>query len=116
MSPITFDPNDYNPPPEEPRLDGVLKCPRCSNSKHFIILIQLSSCGTITTIPEAFQSAEWCSWNMVQCAECWHYLVDGGKWRTGEAPRPKPSKGDILKSIPLEVLEALLRKKEGLER
>ena len=112
----SFNPDDYNPVMEEPSIKGVLQCPHCGNNKHFLTLIQTSSCGSITTISDALLHAEWCGWNMIQCAECYHPLLDGGKWRTEKPTPPKRSKGDLLKSIPLEVLEALLREKEARTR
>jgi len=106
-------------PPTHLTPDNYLKCPRCNNDKLFTILIQylikdgIPAPSSITTIEEL---AEWSDYNTIICDACGFYLTWGGvTWREVDgvnAERKKPmSKEEVLKSIPLEVLEQMLKER-----
>lgn len=108
--------------------DGLfLMCPRCKNAKKFTALIQFKTLNGMPQ-PLRFLNAldefddEWRDYNTVICDECSFYLIYGGPWRQvgNESWKSKSvfshwtqrSKDELLKSIPLDVLEEMLNEKE----
>lgn len=108
-------------PPTHLTPDDFLKCPRCNNDREFTVLIQYMIKGGIPnpkSITMIEDMAEWKDYNTVVCDKCSFYLTWGGTtWNTvGEANlgvNAIQTKTELLKAIPLEMLESLLKERQN---